>query len=146
MEEKGVSSETAEKIGNLVTTRGPALEVLLELRKEGSKFMENDESIVALNELEILFKALEKANAIDRISFDLSLARGLDYYTGVIYEAVFKGATQVRIFYSHSTSPFTLLALPLSHISHRANHIPVTRITGLCLQCSHCSMFYATIA
>ncbi len=27
-----------------------------------------------------------------RVSFDLSLARGLDYYTGVIYEAVFTGA------------------------------------------------------
>ena len=25
-----------------------------------------------------------------QISFDLSLARGLDYYTGVIYEAVLK--------------------------------------------------------
>lgn len=57
--------------------------------------MQNEGSIVALNELEILFKALEKANALDRIVFDLSLARGLDYYTGVIYEAVFKGATQV---------------------------------------------------
>ena len=29
--------------------------------------------------------------ASDRISFDLSLARGLDYYTGVIYEAVMVG-------------------------------------------------------
>lgn len=95
VEEKGISNETAEKIGNLVKTRGPPLEVLLELRKEGSKFLENNGSIVALNELDILFKALEKANAIDRISFDLSLARGLDYYSGVIYEAVFKGATQV---------------------------------------------------
>ena len=26
-----------------------------------------------------------------QVSFDLSLARGLDYYTGVIYEAVLKG-------------------------------------------------------
>ncbi|KAM0898441.1 hypothetical protein ACQ4PT_021920 [Festuca glaucescens] len=95
VEEKGVSDETAEKIGNLVKTRGPPLQVLMELRKEGSKFIENDGSVVALNELEILFKALEKANAIDVISFDLSLARGLDYYTGVIYEAVFKGTTQV---------------------------------------------------
>lgn len=31
-------------------------------------------------------------NALDNIVFDLSLARGLDYYTGVIYEAVLKGA------------------------------------------------------
>ncbi|RLN31182.1 histidine--tRNA ligase, cytoplasmic [Panicum miliaceum] len=95
VDEKGISNETADEIGNLVKTRGPPLEVLLELRKEGSKFMQNEGSVVALNELEILFKALEKANALDRIVFDLSLARGLDYYTGVIYEAVFKGATQV---------------------------------------------------
>ncbi|KAF8725891.1 hypothetical protein HU200_020458 [Digitaria exilis] len=95
VDEKGISNETADEIGTLVKTRGPPLEVLLELRKEGSKFMQNEGSVVALNELEILFKALEKANALDRIVFDLSLARGLDYYTGVIYEAVFKGATQV---------------------------------------------------
>ncbi|XP_062230775.1 histidine--tRNA ligase, cytoplasmic-like [Phragmites australis] len=95
VDEKGISNETAEEIGNLVKTRGPPLEVLLELRKEGSKLMENEGSVVALNELEILFKALEKANATGKIVFDLSLARGLDYYTGVIYEAVFKGATQV---------------------------------------------------
>ena len=69
------------------------------LRKEGSKFMNNEGSVAALNELEILFKALDKANAIDKIVFDLSLARGLDYYTGVIYEAVFKGAAQVRNYY-----------------------------------------------
>jgi histidyl-tRNA synthetase len=30
------------------------------------------------------------------VVFDLSLARGLDYYTGVIFEAVFKGTTQVK--------------------------------------------------
>ncbi|KAG8067212.1 hypothetical protein GUJ93_ZPchr0005g14726 [Zizania palustris] len=95
VDEKGISNETAEMIGDLVKTRGPPLEVLLELRKEGSKFLENKGSVVALNELEILFRALDKANAIGKIVFDLSLARGLDYYTGVIYEAVFKGTTQV---------------------------------------------------
>uniref|UniRef100_A0A0D9WCX2 Histidine--tRNA ligase, cytoplasmic n=1 Tax=Leersia perrieri TaxID=77586 RepID=A0A0D9WCX2_9ORYZ len=95
VDEKGISNETAERIGDLVKTRGPPLEVLLELRKQGSKFLENKGSVVALNELEILFRALDKANAIGKIVFDLSLARGLDYYTGVIYEAVFKGTTQV---------------------------------------------------
>lgn len=29
---------------------------------------------------------------LDHISFDLSLARGLDYYTGLIYEVVLEGA------------------------------------------------------
>ena len=39
-----------------------------------------------------LFRYLETMGALHHFSFDLSLARGLDYYTGVIYEAVLEGA------------------------------------------------------
>lgn len=99
VEEKGLSAETAEKIGTFVKKRGAPLEVLSELKSKDSQFLKNDGSVVALNELEILFKALDKSKCIDKVVFDLSLARGLDYYTGVIFEAVFKGATQVIIIY-----------------------------------------------
>ncbi|CAL5360992.1 unnamed protein product [Camellia sinensis] len=95
VEEKGLIVETADQIGTFVKERGHPLELLSKLKQEGSKFLENQGSLVALNELEILFKALEKSKCIDKVVFDLSLARGLDYYTGVIFEAVFKGATQV---------------------------------------------------
>ncbi len=46
----------------------------------------------ALEELKLLFGFLEVMGALGPVSFDLSLARGLDYYTGVIYEAVLEGA------------------------------------------------------
>lgn len=92
--EKGLSDEISERIGTFVKWRGPPVELLAKLKQEHS-FLENNESSVALDELEIMFKALEKSKCIDRVVFDLSLARGLDYYTGVIFEAVFKGATQV---------------------------------------------------
>ncbi|CAL5443584.1 unnamed protein product [Camellia sinensis] len=95
VEEKGLIVETVDQIGTFVKERGHPLELLSKLKQEGSKFLENQGSLVALNELEILFKALEKSKCIDKVVFDLSLARGLDYYTGVIFEAVFKGATQV---------------------------------------------------
>ena len=36
----------------------------------------------------ILFDYLGAMNQIQDVRFDLSLARGLDYYTGVIYEDV----------------------------------------------------------
>lgn len=36
----------------------------------------------------ILFNYLKLFNVAHKVTFDLSLARGLDYYTGVIYEAV----------------------------------------------------------
>lgn len=38
--------------------------------------------------MELLFDYLEIFGVLDRLSFDMSLARGLDYYTGVIYELV----------------------------------------------------------
>lgn len=37
-----------------------------------------------------LFNYLEAMGRIAKISFDMSLARGLDYYTGMIYEIVLK--------------------------------------------------------
>ena len=42
----------------------------------------------ALTELEVLFQLLGHMNGLHHIDFNMSLARGLDYYTGVIYEAV----------------------------------------------------------
>ncbi|KAL8159328.1 hypothetical protein V2J09_000865 [Rumex salicifolius] len=93
--EKGLSIETADKIEEFVTLKGHPLELLSKLKQDGSKFLENNDSVIALNELDILFKALDRSKCIHRVVFDLSLARGLDYYTGVIFEAVFKGSTQV---------------------------------------------------
>lgn len=95
VEEKGLTAEMADRIGSFVKERGSPMELLSKLRQKGSKFLENEGSVNALNDLEILFNALEKSKGIDKVVFDLSLARGLDYYTGVIFEAVFKGETQV---------------------------------------------------
>lgn len=38
--------------------------------------------------MKLLASYLEAMGVIDKVSFDLSLARGLDYYTGLIYEVV----------------------------------------------------------
>ncbi|CAN1294985.1 Histidine--tRNA ligase, cytoplasmic [Linum perenne] len=95
VDEKGLSVATADKIGTFVKERGSPKELLLKLKREGSKFLMNASSKRALDELDILFEALAKSKCIGKVVFDLSLARGLDYYTGVIYETVFKGTTQV---------------------------------------------------
>lgn len=95
MEEKGLTAETADRIETFVNEKGSPLALLSKFKQEGSAFLENSGSVDALNDLEILFKALEKSKSIDKVVFDLSLARGLDYYTGVVFEAVFKGSTQV---------------------------------------------------
>eukprot|EP00252_Welwitschia_mirabilis_P026656 TRINITY_DN8803_c0_g1_i2.p1 TRINITY_DN8803_c0_g1~~TRINITY_DN8803_c0_g1_i2.p1 ORF type:complete len:988 (-),score=194.47 TRINITY_DN8803_c0_g1_i2:301-3126(-) len=95
VEEKGLFPEVARKIGSIVLKRGHPLEMLSELTQEGSPFSQHNGSMHALEELECLFQFLEASGCLNKITFDLSLARGLDYYTGVIYEAVFKGTTQV---------------------------------------------------
>lgn len=97
VEEKGLSVETADKIGTFVKIRGPPLELLSKIMggTEGSELLKHNASKEALGDLSILFDALYKSRCIDKVVFDLSLARGLDYYTGVIFEAAFKGGVQV---------------------------------------------------
>ncbi|XP_014509502.1 histidine--tRNA ligase, cytoplasmic isoform X2 [Vigna radiata var. radiata] len=95
VEEKGLTAETADRIETFVKEKGSPLALLSKFIQEGSDFSKHEGASEALKELEILFIALEKSKRIDKVVFDLSLARGLDYYTGVIFEAVFKGGTQV---------------------------------------------------
>ncbi|KAI3987560.1 hypothetical protein MKX01_003246 [Papaver californicum] len=91
---KGLTAEVADKIATLVKKRGPPLELLSEL-KQDRQFLENNGSSLVLKDLEILFEAFEKSKCIDRVVFDLSLARDLDYYTGVPAVGVSLGIEQV---------------------------------------------------
>jgi len=52
--------------------------------EELSKFFSDSEFEIAYNELNEIFKYLKKFNV--NFEFDVSLARGLDYYTGMIFE------------------------------------------------------------
>ena len=63
---------------------------------DGKKFGDHKGALEAMEDLRICFDYLDAMDKLRFISFDLSLARGLDYYTGVIYEAVcMNGNTQV---------------------------------------------------
>ncbi|OMO58664.1 hypothetical protein CCACVL1_25415 [Corchorus capsularis] len=65
VEEKGLSVETADKIGTFVEIRGPPLELLLTIMggSEGSELPEHSASKEALDDLLVLFEALEKYDA-----------------------------------------------------------------------------------
>lgn len=92
VEDKGLPGEVADKIGTFVVLRGQPKEMLAKLRTDGHALYAHPDSRAALDELVVLFDFLEAMGALGPIVFDLSLARGLDYYTGVIYEAVLLGA------------------------------------------------------
>ncbi|MEQ2201005.1 hypothetical protein XENOCAPTIV_006134, partial [Xenoophorus captivus] len=57
--------------------------LLLDPRMSQSK-----QACAGLSDIKLLFSYMQLFQVTDRVVFDLSLARGLDYYTGVIYEAV----------------------------------------------------------
>ncbi|XP_040852926.1 histidine--tRNA ligase, cytoplasmic isoform X2 [Ochotona curzoniae] len=84
--EKGLAPEVADRIGDYVQQHGGVS--LVEQLLQDPKLSQNKQAVEGLTDLKLLFEYLTLFGINDKISFDLSLARGLDYYTGVIYEAV----------------------------------------------------------
>ena len=79
-----------------------------------------------MSDLHALFGYLEAMGSLPHVSFDLSLARGLDYYTGVIYEVVLvDGTAQVGSIAAgkHSIASHRV-ALLCNTLYHLAVHKP----------------------
>ncbi|KAI0021003.1 histidyl-tRNA synthetase, class IIa [Xylariomycetidae sp. FL0641] len=89
-EEKGLDAEVADRIGEWVVLKGKR--DLLEKLQSDEKLAANESMKQGMADLDLMFTYLEAFNALGVVSFDLSLARGLDYYTGVIYEVVTEGS------------------------------------------------------
>ncbi|CAI5759675.1 unnamed protein product [Candida verbasci] len=85
IEEKDQPKEVVDKIGEFVKQKGTIKETLEFLK---SKDLENKNAVEGIEEMEVLSNYVEAFEIDKYLSFDLSLARGLDYYTGLIYEAI----------------------------------------------------------
>ena len=90
VEDKGLSEECADRIWSYVQNRG-GREVLDKLSSD-SALKENKDMQKGLQDMSLLFEYLEAFSVLPHIDFNLSLARGLDYYTGVIYEVITEGS------------------------------------------------------
>ncbi|XP_074987510.1 histidine--tRNA ligase, cytoplasmic isoform X4 [Caretta caretta] len=84
--EKGLSPEAVDRIGEYIQLHGGL--GLIEQLLQDTKLSQNKLAREGLGDMKLLFEYLTLFGIADKISFDLSLARGLDYYTGVIYEAI----------------------------------------------------------
>ncbi|XP_037870922.1 histidine--tRNA ligase, cytoplasmic isoform X1 [Bombyx mori] len=84
--EKGVSPDAADRIGEYVRLNG-STELVEKLLKD-EKLSKVKAALEGVEAIKTLLQYCELFGIKDKILFDLSLARGLDYYTGVIYEAV----------------------------------------------------------
>ncbi|KAL8925090.1 MAG: hypothetical protein Q9172_002409 [Xanthocarpia lactea] len=90
VEEKGLQEDVADKIWEFVQRKGGS--EVLETLKNNDELLANESMKRALDDMGLLFEYLESFGIMDRVQFNLSLARGLDYYTGLIYEVVTEGS------------------------------------------------------
>ncbi|KAF6081355.1 histidyl-tRNA synthetase 2, mitochondrial [Phyllostomus discolor] len=84
--QKGLAPEVADRIGDYVQCHGGVS--LVEQLFQDPRLSQSKQALEGLRDLKLLYEYLTLFGIAEKISFDLSLARGLDYYTGVIYEAV----------------------------------------------------------
>jgi histidyl-tRNA synthetase len=96
VQDKGLESSVADKIGTFVLQKGEPWAMYKQLIASGM-FSSHEGAKEALEDMRILFDYLDAMGKLDKISFDMSLARGLDYYTGVIYEAVCIGSGNIQM-------------------------------------------------
>ncbi len=79
-----VRPEQAERLLALVETQGSNADILERLRRD---FGSNDKAAEGIRRLDELLRAAAAADVPpERLLLDVSIARGLDYYTGTVYE------------------------------------------------------------
>ncbi|KAI9302154.1 histidyl-tRNA synthetase [Cunninghamella echinulata] len=84
---RGLDEVTAEKIGHYVQYKGDAVNLMETLCKD-QHLINHPLASEGLKDMKLLLEYLDIFNIQNKMVFDLSLARGLDYYTGIIYEAI----------------------------------------------------------
>lgn len=89
---KGLPEEAADAIQTYVCRRGRFDELITTLQQD-AKLSAHPSAKAALEDLSRLSQFLTSFRAQDACVLDLSLARGLSYYTGVIFEAVLQDST-----------------------------------------------------
>lgn len=91
VDEKHLDPAAADRIGEFVRMSGGI--DLVEKLTEGD-LSKSKSAMEGLEGMKTFLHYCELFGCSDAVSFDLSLARGLDYYTGIIYEAVLLGESK----------------------------------------------------
>lgn len=88
VDEKNLDPAAADRIGEFVRMSG-GLELIDKLI--AGDLGKSKSALEGLEGMKTFLRYCDFYGCADVVSFDLSLARGLDYYTGIIYEAVLLG-------------------------------------------------------
>ncbi|MFM7022065.1 MAG: histidine--tRNA ligase [Flavobacteriales bacterium] len=123
MLQKGVSQEAIEKLQPIIQLSGSTKEKFATLR---SVLSSSAIGIKGVEELEFIFASAEKLTVAQNLYLDITLARGLNYYTGAIFEVSadnFKGSICGGGRYDDLTGIFGLKGLSGVGISFGADRI-----------------------
>lgn len=82
LEDRGLDTDDAEQVDELTDISGPILDQIEELREKAPEEVQE-----RVDRMESLGEALESYGVADMCRFDLSIVRGLAYYTGLVFEA-----------------------------------------------------------
>lgn len=88
MQEKGISDEAISKVDFLFNQNIKTEEVLNILKEN---FSNTEIGRKGVEELEFVVQSCKNIGIEDELVFDITLARGLDYYTGAIFEVKVQG-------------------------------------------------------
>ncbi|MEH2442072.1 histidine--tRNA ligase [Nostoc sp.] len=92
LEKEGVSGEQTQKIIDFIKIDGSVDEVLEKLKHLAQSLPETEQLSLGISELETVIAGVRNLGvAENRFCIDLSIARGLDYYTGTVYETTLLG-------------------------------------------------------
>ncbi|MEH2075901.1 MAG: histidine--tRNA ligase [Nostoc sp.] len=92
LEKEGVSEEQTQKIIDFIKIDGSVDEVLEKLKHLAQNLLETEQLSLGISELETVIVGVRNLGvAENRFCIDLSIARGLDYYTGTVYETTLLG-------------------------------------------------------
>lgn len=81
--ERGLDQEDINKIDPILKLSGNNKDKISQLK---TILSENETGLKGIEELETVFNSIDKLNLSSNIEFDITLARGLNYYTGCIFE------------------------------------------------------------
>lgn len=92
LKDRGISKKSSDFLIDAINIKGSGVESLDKFREilAGSTI-----GIEGVDELVIMAQIFDDAGVGDKVLFDLSLARGLDYYTGPVFEGRYLGKPRV---------------------------------------------------
>ncbi|MBD0266008.1 MAG: histidine--tRNA ligase, partial [Tolypothrix sp. Co-bin9] len=92
LEKEEVSGEQTQKIIDFIKIDGSVDEVLDKLKHLAENLSETEQLSLGITELQTVIAGVRNLGvAENRFCIDLSIARGLDYYTGTVYETTLLG-------------------------------------------------------